>query len=116
MALNSHAKSALSFSITLPLVASFSSLNALCLLTLHFSMLRWSQAYDNPHEALSRIKRHLLTQRAFKEVGIEFFDLYTHLVPVYDIDPLEKMTDAYLDQVSGIKAVAFFAFARPSLM
>ena len=28
------------------------------------------QAYDNPHEALSRIKRHLLTQRAFKEVTI----------------------------------------------
>ena len=28
------------------------------------------QAYDNPHEALSRIKRHLLTQRAFKEVQI----------------------------------------------
>ncbi|RZR85160.1 hypothetical protein BHM03_00012110 [Ensete ventricosum] len=36
------------------------------------------QAYDNPHEALSRIKRHLLTQRAFKEVNpftlIEFID------------------------------------------
>lgn len=30
------------------------------------------QAYDNPHEALSRIKRHLLTQRAFKEVQILF--------------------------------------------
>lgn len=28
------------------------------------------QAYDNPHEALSRIKRHLLTQRSFKEVKI----------------------------------------------
>ena len=28
------------------------------------------QAYDNPHEALSRIKRHLLTQRAFKEVTL----------------------------------------------
>lgn len=27
------------------------------------------QAYDNPHEALSRIKRHLLTQRAFKEAS-----------------------------------------------
>lgn len=26
------------------------------------------QAYDNPHEALSRIKRHLLTQRTFREV------------------------------------------------
>ena len=30
------------------------------------------QAYDNPHEALSRIKRHLLTQRAFKEVCSPF--------------------------------------------
>lgn len=56
------------------------------------------QAYDNPHEALSRIKRHLLTQRAFKEVSIEFFDLYTHLIPIYEIEPLEKITDAYLDQ------------------
>lgn len=56
------------------------------------------QAYDNPHEALSRIKRHLLTQRAFKEVGIAFMDLYSHLIPVYDIEPLEKITDAYLDQ------------------
>ena len=26
------------------------------------------QAYDNPHNALPRIKRHLLTQTAFKEV------------------------------------------------
>jgi hypothetical protein len=57
------------------------------------------QSYDNPHEALSRIKRHLLTQRAFKEVGIEFMDLYSHLIPVYEIEPLEKITDAYLDQV-----------------
>ncbi len=33
-----------------------------------------------------------------QEVGIEFMDLYSHLVPVYDIEPLEKVTDAYLDQ------------------
>ncbi|KAI9220140.1 PRP8 pre-mRNA processing factor 8 [Blastocladiella britannica] len=56
------------------------------------------QAYDNPHETLSRIKRLLLTQRTFKEVGIEFMDLYSHLIPVYDVEPLEKITDAYLDQ------------------
>mmetsp|Transcript_19842 Transcript_19842/g.58838 ORF Transcript_19842/g.58838 Transcript_19842/m.58838 type:complete len:2310 (+) Transcript_19842:69-6998(+) len=56
------------------------------------------QAYDNPHEALSRVKRHLLTQRAFKECGIQFMDLYSHLIPVYEIEPLEKITDAYLDQ------------------
>ncbi|RWV79475.1 hypothetical protein GW17_00059381, partial [Ensete ventricosum] len=52
------------------------------------------QAYDNPHEALSRIKRNLSTQR----VGIEFMDLYSHLLPVYEIEPLEKITDAYIDQ------------------
>ncbi|KNC53021.1 pre-mRNA-processing-splicing factor 8 [Thecamonas trahens ATCC 50062] len=56
------------------------------------------QAYDNPHEALSRIKRHLLSLRAFKEVGLRFMDMYTHLLPIYDIEPLEKITDSYLDQ------------------
>jgi pre-mRNA-processing factor 8 len=56
------------------------------------------QAYDNPHEALQRIKRHLLTNRSFKEVSIEFSDLYSHLIPVYEIEPLEKITDCYLDQ------------------
>ena len=56
------------------------------------------QAYDNPHETLARIKRLLLTQRTFKECGVEFMDMFSHLVPVYDIEPLEKITDAYLDQ------------------
>ena len=53
----------------------------------------YAQAYDNPHEALSRVKRHLLTQRAFKEVGVQFMDLYSHLIPVYEVEPLEKITD-----------------------
>lgn len=25
-------------------------------------------------------------------------DLYSHLIPVYHLEPLEKITDAYLDQ------------------
>ena len=25
-------------------------------------------------------------------------DLYSHLIPVFDVEPLEKITDAYLDQ------------------
>ena len=54
------------------------------------------QAYDNPHEALSRIKRHLLTQRAFKEVAFDFDDQFTHLTPIHEIPPLEQITDAYL--------------------
>ncbi|XBI08027.1 hypothetical protein VPH35_135830 [Triticum aestivum] len=55
--------------------------------------------YDNPHEALSRIKYNILTQCAFKEVDIEFMDLYSYLLQVYEIEPLEKITDAYLDQL-----------------
>jgi pre-mRNA-processing factor 8 len=52
------------------------------------------QAYNNPHECLSGIKRLLLTQRPFKESGIEFFDTYDKLNPCYDIKPVEKITDA----------------------
>jgi len=55
-------------------------------------------AYDNPHEALTRIKKHLLTIRSFKEIGVEFMDLYSHTYPVYEVEPIEKITDAYLDQ------------------
>lgn len=46
------------------------------------------------NSGLSRIKRLLLTQRAFKESGIEFFDTYDKLIPCYDIEPVEKITDA----------------------
>lgn len=43
------------------------------------------QAYDNPHEALSRIKRHLLTQRAFKEVRTngQILTLYLRAVLIF---------------------------------
>ncbi|KAK7048243.1 NUC071 domain-containing protein [Favolaschia claudopus] len=60
------------------------------------------QAYDNPHECLSRIKRLLLTQRAFKESGIEFFDTYDKLIPCYDIEPVEKITDAGINNLTDI--------------
>jgi pre-mRNA-processing factor 8 len=56
------------------------------------------QAYDNPNECLARIKRHLLELRSFKEVSIEFLDYYSHLVPVYGVDAIEKITDAFVDQ------------------
>jgi pre-mRNA-processing factor 8 len=75
------------------------------------------QAYENPHEALSRIKRHLLTMRTFKEVGVEFMDLYSHLIPVYNVEPLEKITDAYLDQYlwyEGDKRRLFPNWVKPS--
>jgi len=66
------------------------------------------QAYDNPHEALQRIKRHLLTQRQFKEVTIEFMDLYSHLIPVYEIEPLEKITDWWVPLCVVSRAFVFW--------
>lgn len=56
------------------------------------------QAYDNPNETLARIKGYLMLQRSFKEAGLEMMDHYNHLVPTHTIDPLEKITDAYLNQ------------------
>lgn len=56
------------------------------------------EAYDNPHETLNRIKKYLLTQRVFKPVDLSMMEHYQSISPVYSIDPLEKITDAYLDQ------------------
>lgn len=56
------------------------------------------EAYDNPHDTLNRIKKYLLTQRVFKPVDISMTEHYQYLSPVYTVDPLEKITDAYLDQ------------------
>lgn len=75
------------------------------------------QAFDNPHETLARIKRLMLTQRAFKEAGLEFFDTYEKLIPCYDIEPIEKITDAYLDQYLAYEAdkrQLFPAWIKPS--
>lgn len=56
------------------------------------------EAYDNPHDTLNRIKKYLLTQRIFKPVDFYMKDQLQYISPVYAIDPLEKITDAYLDQ------------------
>ncbi len=75
------------------------------------------QAYDSPGTTLARIKRFLLTQRAFKEVGIDMNDNYSSINPVYDIEPIEKITDAYLDQYLWYQADQrhlFPAWIKPS--
>jgi pre-mRNA-processing factor 8 len=43
---------------------------------------------------MSRIKYLLLMQRASKESGVEFFNTYNKLIPCYDVEPVEKITDA----------------------
>ncbi|KAJ0965981.1 hypothetical protein J5N97_027119 [Dioscorea zingiberensis] len=52
------------------------------------------------HKTVCRKNLGRLTRLWLKaeQVGIEFMDLYSYLIPVYEIEPLEKITDAYLDQ------------------
>ena len=42
---------------------------------------------------MSHTKRLLLTERAFKEADIKIFGTYDQLIPCYDIEPVEKITD-----------------------
>ncbi|RGP77856.1 pre-mrna-splicing factor spp42 [Fusarium longipes] len=75
------------------------------------------ESYDSPGTALEKIKRFLLTQRAFKEVNIDMNDNYSTINPVYDIEPMEKITDAYLDQYLWYQADQrhlFPAWIKPS--
>lgn len=51
------------------------------------------------------------------QVSIEFMDLYSHLIPVYEIEPLEKITDCYLDQYiwyEADKRMLFPNWIKPS--
>ncbi|EDO19221.1 hypothetical protein Kpol_1050p81 [Vanderwaltozyma polyspora DSM 70294] len=62
------------------------------------------EAYDNPHNTLNRIKKYLLTQRVFKPVDLSMMEHYQSIQPVFTVDPLEKITDAYLDQYLSYEA------------
>ena len=57
------------------------------------------QSFLNKYLYVSVLNYILLSQ-----VGIEFLDLYSHLIPCYEIEPLEKITDAYLDQYLWFEA------------
>lgn len=42
-------------------------------------------------------------------------DLYSHIIPTYDIEPLEKITDAYLDSYCQLRMAFAIAAASPPI-
>lgn len=66
---------------------------------------RIEEAFNAPHEALSRIVDVLAHQRRFKNVEVEYMDNFSHLYPLYTVVPQEKMVDAFLDQYLWYKAM-----------
>jgi hypothetical protein len=77
----------------------------------------WTASGVGMAKPISRVfKRLLLTQRGFKEPGVEFFDTYDKLIPCYDIEPVE-ITDAYPNQFlffGADKRVFFPAWIKPA--
>ena len=59
---------------------------------------RIEDAFDNPQEALNRIRESLARDRTFSNVQVEYIDNYSTLAPIYVVDPQRKMVDAFLDQ------------------
>lgn len=66
---------------------------------------RIEEAFNAPHEALSRIVDALAKQRRFKNVEVEYMDNFSHLYPIYNVAPSEKMVDSFLDQYLWYKAM-----------
>ncbi|CCW68908.1 unnamed protein product [Phytomonas sp. Hart1] len=66
---------------------------------------RIEQAFNAPHEMLSRIVDALAHQRRFKNLEVEYIDNFSNLYPIYNVTPTEKMTDAFLDQYLWYKAM-----------
>lgn len=66
---------------------------------------RIEEAFNSPHEALSRIIDALARQRRFKNVEVEYMDNFSHLYPIYNVVPTEKMVDSFLDQYLWYKAM-----------
>lgn len=63
------------------------------------------EAFNAPHEALSGIVKSLAEQRRFKNVEVEYMDNFSHLYPIYNVAPQEKMVDSFLDQYLWYKAM-----------
>lgn len=60
--------------------------------------ISWPHFYDSSWYTAVGFELMYIFFCTVMQVGIEFMDLYSALIPVYEIEPLEKITDAYLDQ------------------
>ena len=60
--------------------------------------LKIEAAFNNPQSTINGIKRKLMQMRSFKEMTIEYVDFFSYMLPEYEIDPDEKIVDAYLTQ------------------
>lgn len=66
---------------------------------------RIEEAFDAPYECLTRIRDALSRQRHFKTIQVGYMDGFSHLYPIYKIDPSEKMNDSFLDQYLWYEAM-----------
>uniref|UniRef100_G0U334 Protein kinase A catalytic subunit n=1 Tax=Trypanosoma vivax (strain Y486) TaxID=1055687 RepID=G0U334_TRYVY len=66
---------------------------------------RIEEAFNSPHETLSKIVDCLARVRRFKNVEVEYMDNFSNLYPIYNVVPSEKLVDAFLDQYLWYEAM-----------
>ncbi|AFP65263.1 splicing factor Prp8 (nucleomorph) [Chroomonas mesostigmatica CCMP1168] len=73
--------------------------------------------FENPFETLFEIKEKLLTQRNFCEIGVNFTDNFSNLLPIFRIEIQENLTDAFIAQYlwyQSTKIGLFPNWSKPS--
>ncbi|KAH9601384.1 PRO8NT domain [Trypanosoma melophagium] len=66
---------------------------------------RIEEAFNSPHETLSKIVDCLARVRRFKNVEVEYMDTFSTLYPIYNVVPAEKLVDSFLDQYLWYEAM-----------
>ncbi|EAN99773.1 PRP8 protein homologue, putative [Trypanosoma cruzi] len=66
---------------------------------------RIEEAFNSPHETLSKIIDCLARVRRFKNVEVEYMDTFSTLYPIYNVVPSEKLVDSFLDQYLWYEAM-----------
>ncbi|CBH14584.1 PRP8 protein homologue [Trypanosoma brucei gambiense DAL972] len=66
---------------------------------------RIEEAFNSPHETLSKIVDYLARVRRFKNVEVEYMDTFSSLYPIYNVVPSEKLVDSFLDQYLWYEAM-----------
>lgn len=71
----------------------------------------------NPFLTLSKIKERILTKKTFWEIGLDFLDNFSHLIPIFKIEIEENLTDGFLDQFlwyTSMKNSLFPSWVKPA--
>lgn len=66
--------------------------------------------FKNPFLTLGKIKEKILTKKIFSEIGIDFMDNFSNLIPVFKIEINDNLIDTFLDHYLWYCSLKNFLF------